>query len=111
MFSADWQFKLYYCTGRQYLVTAQRRKAKKLLEDSLKVIENCSDKIKKSLEHQKAKLHLGVVNRYIIVAYSYYLFMYTSFIVATLERLMLQWLCMRNCLQHFLVCMVTIVLM
>ena len=63
MLSADSQFKLYYYTAKQYLGTAQRRKAKVLLENSLKIIEKCSDEVQQSLEHQYAKLHLGVVHR------------------------------------------------
>ena len=64
LFSADSQFKLYYRTGKQCLGTAQRQKAKVLLESSLEIINKCSDEVKQSLEHQYAKLYFGVVNRY-----------------------------------------------
>ena len=66
LFSPDLQFQLRYYVGRQYLITAQRQKAKRLLEDALSMVESCSDKVKQSIIHQRAKLHLGVVNRYVL---------------------------------------------
>lgn len=65
LFSPDLQFQLRYCVGRQYLVNAQRLKAKVLFEDALNMVKSCSDKVKQSIIHQRAKLHLGVVNRYL----------------------------------------------
>ena len=63
VFDADMLFRLHYSSGSLFLNIAQRAKAKQEFEESLKAVNKGSENLKQSLEHQMARLSLGVTYR------------------------------------------------